>query len=120
MELLPKPTIVRCYFDAANMPPLSAMELAWDSDSPGVMDRVWHFPDNVVVKGPAPENFGITIHRKAKNSYQVQALWNNLRLSWNHLTRTQIMSSSLAAMLRALDTDLWHLLEQPIETTKAA
>jgi hypothetical protein len=119
MELLPKPQIVRCYFDASAPPPLSAMELQWDPDAPGVMDRTWHLPGNVLVKGPAPECFGVTIQRSAQNSYQVQVLWNNLRLGWAHLSRTQIMSSSLASILRSLDTDLWYLLEQPV-TSKAA
>ena len=110
---LPKPETVRCFFDRSFEPPLSAMELRWDADAPGVAERTWHLPDGVVLKGPAPRRFGVTIHRLSKNSYQVRVLWNRLCLSWDDLTRLQIMTSSLAIVLSALGTDLWYLLEQP-------
>ena len=112
---LPRPEVERCFFENSFEPPLPAMQLHWDPDGPGVAERVWHMPDSVLLKGPAPHRFGITIHRQAKNSYQVRVLWNRLSLRWDDLTRAQIMASSLAVILNALGTDLWYLLTQPIE-----
>ena len=121
MELA-KPEVECCFFATNVEPPLPAMDLHWDPDGPGVAERVWHLPDNVILKCPAPHRFGITIHRRAPNSYQVRVLWNQLSLRWEALTRVQIMASSLAIVLNALGTDLWYLLNQPIEepTTQAA
>ena len=117
---LPTPTIERCFFENTFDPPLSAMELEWDPDAPGVMERSWYLPDGVVIKGPAPTRFGITIHRLGADAYRVRVLWNHLCLSWDNLTRMQLMTSSLALVLGALDTDLWHLLEQPVESVSRA
>jgi hypothetical protein len=112
---LPKPDVVRCFFEQSFVPPLAAMELRWDPDGAGVFERVWHLPESVMVKGPAPERFGVTIHRIGDNAYQVRILWNRLCLSWDSLTRRQIMTSSLAPVLSSLGTDVWYLLEQPVE-----
>jgi hypothetical protein len=112
---LPKPEVERCFFEHRFEPPLPAMELCWDPDGPGVAERVWHMPDSVLLKGPAPRRFGITIHRQGSDSYQVRVLWNQLSLRWDDLTRVQIMASSLAVILNALGTDLWYLLNQPVE-----
>lgn len=120
MELLPKPEVVRCFFEKSLHIQLPAMVLKWDAWAPGVQDRTWYLPDNLVLKGPAPERFGVTIIRQGDNAFQVRLLWNEMGLSWNGLTRTQIMSSSLAMILQALGTDLWYLLEQPIEPALAA
>jgi hypothetical protein len=117
---LPKPDIVRCFFERSFEPPLSAMELRWDADAPGVAEHTWYLPDGVVLKGPAPRRFGVTIHRQSKNSYHVRVLWNRLSLSWDDLTRLQIMTSSLAVVLSALGTDLWYLLEQPVDEQSLA
>jgi hypothetical protein len=110
---LPKPTVVRCFFEHSFEPPLSAMELAWDTHAPGVGARDWHLPDGVVIKSAAPERFGVTIRRHGKDAYEVRVLWNRLCLSWANLSRGHIMSSSLAIVLKALGSDLWHLLDQP-------
>ena len=112
---LPRPEIERCFFERGFEPPLPAMDLCWDADAPGVAERVWHMPDGVLLKGPAPHRFGITIHRQGKDSYRVRVLWNHLSLCWDDLTRAQIMASSLALVLNALGTDLWYLLNQGIE-----
>ncbi len=117
---LPKPKVERCFFDEGSDSPLPAMELLWDADAPGVADRVWHLPAGVTLKGPAPHQFGITIHRQENNSYRVRVLWNRLSLCWGDLTRVQIMSSSLALILNALGTDLWYLLNQSVEETNLA
>ncbi len=112
---LPKPEIVRCFFEQSFEAPLPAMELRWDPDSAGAFERIWHLPENLMLKGPAPQRFGVTIHRVADNTYQVRVLWNRLCLDWEELTRRQIMTSSLALILGALGTDVWYLLEQPVE-----
>ena len=115
---LPKPKIKRCCFEK-NAESVPGMELQWDGNTPGVMERAWYLPGGVVLQGPAPERFGITIHRLDKNSYRVRVLWNQLCLSWDGLSRVQIMASSLKLLLAALDTDLWDLLEQPAQTLAA-
>jgi hypothetical protein len=112
---LPKPQVERCFFENSFEPPLSAMALRWHPDGHGVAERTWHLPENVLLKGPAPHRFGITIHRQGDDSYQVRVLWNQLSLRWDDLTRVQIMASSLAIILNALGTDLWYLLNQPVD-----
>lgn len=112
---LSKPEVVRCYFEPASDAPLPAMELCWDSDLPGISECAWQLPDSLVLKGPAPERFGIAIHRLDDNAYRVRVLWNDMNFTWNHLTRVQVMTSSLTQILHALGTDLWYLLNQPIE-----
>jgi hypothetical protein len=115
MDILTKPEVLRCYFEDTVQPHIPAMDLRWDPDTPGVAERTWHLPDGVSIKGPAPEHFGVTIHRRGPNSYHVRALWNQLILGWNQLTRIQIMTSALVPLLRSLGTDVWYLLEQPVE-----
>jgi hypothetical protein len=117
---LPKPQILRCFSERTFDPPLPAMELRWHLDHASAVERTWHLPDGVVVKGATPSRFGVTIHRDAENSYQVRVLWNRLSLTWQGLTRNQVMASSLAPLLHALGTDLWYLLNQPIDQPLAA
>ena len=115
MDGLPEPEVLRCYFDTSILPHLPAMYLRWDPDVRAVAERVWHLPDGVSIKGPAPEHFGVTIHRQGLNSYRVRILWNDLCLSWKSLARVHIMTSALVPLLRSLGTDIWYLLEQPID-----
>ena len=112
---LAKPEVVRCYFDPGSDAPLSAMELCWDPDTPGIAESVWHLPNSIVLKGPAPERFGIAIHRLDDNAYRVRVRWDEMIFTWDELTRVQIMTSSLTQILHALGTELWYLLNQPIE-----
>ena len=116
---LPKPDVIRCFFEKSFEPHLPAMYLRWNPDAPGVAERTWYLPDSVSLKGPAPERFGIMINRHGSDAYQVRVLWNRLCLSWGDLTRVQIMASSLALILNALGTDLWYLLNQPIAAENA-
>ena len=109
---LPKPDVKRCFFEQHFDPPLAAMELRRDQET---AERVWQLPDSVMIKGPAPVRFGVTIRRIGENAYDVRVLWNRLCLSWESLTRRQIMTSSLAPVLGSLGTDVWYLLEQPVE-----
>lgn len=115
MDTLPRPEVIRCFFDRNAAPHLPAMELRWDVDAPSVADGIWRLPGNVVVTGPAPDRFGVTVRRKGVDSFAVRVLWNELSLQWESLTRTQVMTGSLAPLLRALGTDLWYLLEQPVD-----
>jgi hypothetical protein len=116
---LPRPKIKRCCIENNADASMSCMELQWDLDAPGIMERAWHLPDGVVLQGPAPARFGIIVHRIGKDSYRVRLVWNRLCLSWDGLTRVQIMASSLKLLLAALGTDLWHLLEQPAQSMAA-
>jgi hypothetical protein len=115
MEFLPAPRVVRCFFEKQFQPHLPAMELAWNPDAPGVAERTWYFPDNVFIKGPAPEKFGVVLKRLDHDRFHVRLLWNDVCMTWNNLRKVQIMTSGLALVLRALGTDLWYLLEQPME-----
>src|SRR5271165_160905 len=102
MDLRTKPEVVRCYFENIDEPHIPAMALRWDPDAPDVGERLWHLPDGVCLKGPAPQHFGVTIHRTGSNAYRVRVVWNQRCLSWNQLTRLQIMTSALAPLLRCL------------------
>jgi hypothetical protein len=120
MSSLPKPEVVRCYHDSAFQPPMPAMILRWDADAPGLAERLWHLPNSLTVKGAAPTRFGITIQRQGPNAFRIRCLWNELGLQWTNLSRNQIMASSLAQVLAALGTELWYLLEQPLEELQTA
>ena len=120
MDYLPKPEVVRCFRDSNLTGVISAMELRWHLEAPGTVERVWHLPHGVTVHSPAPTRFGITIERLGDDAYKVQLVWNRLTLAWNPLTRVQIMTSSLSIVLQALGTDMWHLLHQPLELSRAA
>jgi hypothetical protein len=118
MLSLPKPEVVRCFHATGFEPHLPAMVLRW-ADSPSHTEHIWHLPDNLTLKGPAPQRFGITVHRLGPNAFQVRCLWDNLSVTWERLTRSQVMASSLSQILSALGTDLWYLLNQPVEPTAA-
>ncbi len=117
---LPKPHIERCMFERCFEPPLPVMDLCWDEDAFGVAEHDWHFPDGILLQGPAPRRFGITIHRHGNDAYLVRVAWNRVCLSWESLTRVEIMTGSLALILNSLGTDVWHLLNQSIETDDVA
>jgi hypothetical protein len=114
MESLPAPEVVRCYVHTGFQPHLPAMELRWDPNALGTAERLWYLPEDVCLTGSAPEDFGVTIQRRAADGYAVRVLWDNTRLSWSSLTRVQLLTSALAPLLRAMGTDLWYLLDQPV------
>jgi hypothetical protein len=120
MHDLPRPEILRCFFDDHFQPPLPVMALCWDTGTPVVAEHIWHLPDGVSINSPAPVRFGVTIYRHGPDAYQVRVLWNSLCLCWECLTRVQIMASALASVLRVLDTDLWYLLTQPVSAVAAS
>lgn len=114
MNFLPAPRLVRCFFATQFQPHLPAMELAWDLDAPGVAERTWSFPEQLLIRGPAPERFGVVIQRVGNDQYHVRTIWNDVFMSWSSLRRVQIMASALALVLQALGTDLGHVFDQPI------
>jgi hypothetical protein len=114
METLPAPQVVRCYVHTGFQPQLPAMRLRWDPNALGTAERLWYLPGDVCLTGSAPEDFGVTIQRRAADAYAVRVLWNNTCLSWCSLTRVQLLTSALDPLLRAMGTDLWYLLDQPV------
>jgi hypothetical protein len=113
-DLLPSPKVVRCFFSRQFQPHMPAMELAWDEDAPGLAEETWHLPGQVAIHGPAPKAFGVVIQRNGADEYGVRLVWNELGMTWNNLPRVQILTSALAPLLQSLGTDLWTVLEQPI------
>lgn len=114
---LPTPEVVRSYFDDGFTPALPAMSLRWQGIEK--LERLWDLPEGVSVFGPPPQRFGISVRRRAANTYAVRVLWDTTCLSWTALTRTEILSCSLAALLNALGTDPWCVLEQPVRAEAA-
>jgi hypothetical protein len=106
--MLPTPEIVRCFHDLFSG--LPAMELRWPTSA----DRAWHLPDDVMLIGPAPNVFGVTVHRLESDTFLVKCLWNVREYVWPNLTGDAIRESSLAPILAALDTDLDCLLGQTL------
>jgi hypothetical protein len=113
-QSLPAPEVVRCYFDDAFEPPLSAMALRWGSGSAELSERLWHLPEDVTVFGPPPRRFGVSIRRFAADSYGVRLLWDSTSLAWKSLSRVQLLGCSLTPLLASMGTDLLGLLDQPI------
>ncbi len=108
---LPAPEIVRCYFDDTFEPHLPAMYLRWQ----GVhRERLWELPEHVSLMGPPPERFGVSIERMGRDAYRVRLLWDSSCFVWQSLRRMQLLTSALAPLLGAIGTDLWYLLDQPV------
>jgi hypothetical protein len=120
VKTLPEPEVVRCYFDDGFDPRVPAMCLRWRPESFGQTDRLWELPEGLCLAGPAPERFGVNIQRQSADSYAVQLLWDRTRLIWPDLNRAQLLTSCLAPLLGALGTDLWYLLDQPIEAERGS
>lgn len=114
MEYLPKPEILESCWEDSDAPPLTALRLQWDPNMLGAAERVWRLPERIVLTGPAPERFGVTIIREDIDAYAVRLLWNDIRFDWTALTRMQLLTTSLVPIMRALGQDLWTLLNQPI------
>jgi hypothetical protein len=112
-QTLPAPVVVRCYFDTTFEPHLPAMCLRWEEDE-NADEHVWELPEGVRFNGPPPRQFGIRVQRQAADSYSVRLLWDRTCLTWLDLTRSQLLHSDLDALLAALGTDLWYLLDQPL------
>jgi hypothetical protein len=114
VETLPAPEVVRCYFDDGFEPPLPALALRWPPDAAGAECR-WELPEDVSITGPPPRHFGVALRRRAPDTYTVRLLWDRTCLRWQALTRAQLLTSALLPLLEAVGTDLWYLLDQPVE-----
>ena len=106
MRDLISPEVLRCFFEDSPPTPLLAMALHWHEEDPAHAERTWHLPAGVCIKGAAPARFGVTIHRRDTDAYQVRLLWDSVSLSWSDLTRVQIMASALTPILALLGISL--------------
>jgi hypothetical protein len=77
--------------------------------------HVWRLPEGLSLTGPAPGRFGISIQRVCRDTYAVRLLWDRSCLFWHSLSRRDLIECDLGLLLTALGTDLWYLLDQPIE-----
>ena len=114
MKALAEPEVLKCYFDDTFQPHLPAMWLRWRGDPGGPAERLWYLPEGVCLMGPAPEHFGVNIHRRADDAYSVRLVWNKTRLSWPAVKRVELLTSALAPLLEAMGTSLRFLLDQPV------
>ena len=119
MEALPKPVVLGSFIEDKYQPPVPGLRLRWDSHAFGAAERCWHLPQHLTLTGPAPERFGVTITRLEDDAYAVRLLWNEMCFVWNGLSRVQLLTSALTALLRAFDQDLWRLLNQPLNAVAA-
>jgi hypothetical protein len=110
LDALPSPDVIRSYYDEAFHPHQPALCLDWGSEP---LDRVWQLPEGISLSGPAPRRFGISIRRHGADAFQVRLLWDETRFHWSSVSRAQVMGCCLPALLEALGTDPWHLLDQP-------
>lgn len=111
-DALPSAEVLRCYFDESFDPHLPAMSLRWGPDSG---EHFWELPEGVRLFGPPPQRFGVSIQRQDTDAYAVRLLWDRTCFHWLTLSRDQLLASALAPLLEALGTDLWYLLDQPLE-----
>jgi hypothetical protein len=115
VQALAAPEVVRCYFDDCFEPHLPAMCLRWPAEGRTPKEREWTLPEGVRLVGPAPQHFGVSIQRRAADTYSVRLLWERTVFNWPAVSRAQLLNTSLEPLLGALGTDLWYLLDQPLE-----
>src|SRR5437868_14680626 len=114
-ETLSAPEVLECYFDRSFDLHLPSMSLRWGR-SRAANERLWYLPEGICLSGSPPERFGLHVERRDADAYSVRLLCNQTSLSWSSLTRAQLMTSALAPLLAAMGTDLWYLLDQPLQT----
>lgn len=117
MESLGLPFVTSCYLDKTFHQAVSAMRLHWPVGS--LAEQSWHLPQGITLTSPPPEQFGLSIKRWADDAFALRLLWNDHLLEWRQLSRRQILTCSLTPLLRALGTDVWQLLEQPVAENQA-
>jgi hypothetical protein len=110
---LPTPEIVRRFVEDGFHRSTLALSLRWPANA-AATEKLWELPDGVHIMGTPPQRFGFHMQRVDRDAYAVRLLWNQTCLSWEALSRMQLLSSALAPLLAALGTDLWCLLEQPV------
>jgi hypothetical protein len=108
---LPIPEIVRRHVEDFFHRSAPVMSLRWP---PSVTEKLWELPDGVNILGTPPERFGFHLQRVGRDAYAVRVLWNHTCLSWETLSRMQLLSSSLVPLLTVLGMDLWCQLEQAV------
>jgi len=114
MPVLQAPEVLRSYLDEEFDPHVPALRLRW-STAGDPSERIWELPEGVTILGPPPERFGVLVERWAEDGYSVRLLWNRTLVSWSALTRVQLLTSSLAPVLRVIGNDLWQILAQPVQ-----
>ena len=115
MDTLPEPEVLSCFFHTGFEPHLAAMRLQWPAGAWQAREMRWRLPQCLYIMGPAPNQFGLSVHRQEFDSYAVSLLWNMTCLGWLGLPRHAIMGSSLAPLLAAIGTDLVYVLDQPVQ-----
>jgi hypothetical protein len=110
---LPAAEVVRKYIDDTFDPHTPVLAIRWDDQGPAA-ERLWELPEGLSILGTPPRRFGLHLRRHSADGYAVRLVWERTQLSWPALSRIELLGSSLAPLLAALELDLWSLLEQPI------
>ncbi|MFQ3592656.1 MAG: hypothetical protein SNJ82_05615 [Gemmataceae bacterium] len=110
---LPTAEIVRKYLDDHFDSHSPVMVLRWPADEE-LAERLWDLPDGLCLAGSAPRRLGYVIRRTHDDLYSVRLVWNRTVLSWNAVSRMDLLASCLGSLLAAIGVDLWSVLEQPL------
>ena len=110
---LPPVEVVRKTVDESFDPVSPVLMLRWADHGPAA-ERLWELPEGLSILGTPPRRFGLRLKRLAGDAYDVALVWERTRMSWPSLSRSELLGSSLAALLAALGHDLWAMLEQPL------
>lgn len=110
---LPEPDLVSCLVIDEVQPHMLAMRLNWPDDVL-TQAQIWDLPGGQQQFSPAPECFGIVLHRSAEDAYVIRLWWDGCYFTWQNLTRQEIENTCLHRLLAALGSDLPFMLEQPI------
>ena len=113
VHALPAPEVLRCYFDDTLEPQVPAMHLRWGNHR---LEKLWELPEGVTLLGPAPECFGVSVQRMERDVYHVRLVWDKSCFVWPSISRPQLVTSAITSVLRSLGTDLWEMLDQPVNT----
>jgi hypothetical protein len=110
---LPEPDLVSCLVVDEVQPHMLAMRLLWPDDIT-TQPQIWELPLGLQHFGPAPECFGIVLHRTAFDSYELRLWWDGSYHTWPHLPRRTVEDSCLGRLLASLGSDLSFMLDQPV------
>jgi hypothetical protein len=113
MPPLPEPDLVSCLIIEQVQPHMMAMRLHWPDDL-ATRPQIWDLPAGKQQFGPAPECFGIVLHRVAFDGFELRLWWDGSYHSWPHLSRQAVIDSCLSRLLSALGSDLSFMLDQPV------
>jgi hypothetical protein len=113
---LPTPDIVGRSIEEGFHHSTPALSLRWPATA--AAEKLWELPEGVSIVGAPPERLGFHVQRLGRDTYSLRLMWNQMSLTWETLSRMQLLSSALAPLLASLGTDLWCLLEQPVNGGK--